>query len=43
MIGEHVKVDSARSGSVNPAGKVTSIIAAMMAGAEHADRLRAGA
>jgi Transposase DDE domain group 1 len=47
LINEQVTVDSARvaSGAVNPAGKLTSIIAAMMAGADHIDHaelLRSG-
>ena len=47
LIGEHVDLPSTRvkSGAVNPAGKLTSIIAAMMCGADSiddADVLRAG-
>ncbi len=47
LIGEHVRLPSTRvkSGAVNPAGKLTSIIAAMMCGADtidDADLLRAG-
>ena len=47
LIGEHVELPSTRvkSGAVNPAGKLTSIIAAMMCGADSiddADVLRAG-
>ncbi|MGH3578627.1 MAG: IS1380 family transposase, partial [Mycobacterium sp.] len=47
LIGQHVDLPSTRvaSGAVNPAGKLTSIIAAMMSGAEcidDADVLRAG-
>ena len=47
LIGEHVELASTRvkSGAVNPAGKLTSIIAAMMCGADSIDDgnvLRAG-
>jgi len=47
LIGEHVDLPSTRvkSGAVNPAGKLTSIIAGMMCGADcidDADVLRAG-
>jgi hypothetical protein len=47
LIGEHVELPSTRvkSGAVNPAGKLTSIIAAMMCGADSIDDgnvLRAG-
>jgi len=47
LIGEHVDLPSTRvkSGPVNPAGKLTSIIAGMMCGADcihDADVLRAG-
>ena len=47
LIGEHVDLPSTRvkSGAVNPAGKLTSIIAAMMCGADNIDDgnvLRAG-
>jgi hypothetical protein len=47
LIGEHVDLPSTRvkSGAVNPAGKLTSIIAAMMCGADSIDDgnlLRAG-
>jgi hypothetical protein len=47
LIGEHVELPSTRvaSGAVNPAGKLTTIIAGMMCGADHIDDvnvLRAG-
>jgi hypothetical protein len=47
LIGEHVRLDSARvaSGAVNPVGKLGSVIAAMMTGADTIDDtnvLRAG-
>ena len=45
LIGEHVDLPSARvkSGAVNPAGKLISIIAAMMCGADSIDDAAGGA